>query len=157
NDRTYFNFNATLVQPAQVSTLAQLNAYDAVVIGNNGYVSGDPFDNAAFTAALRQWVEAGHGLVAPRVTVYGAGASSGTPVADIDAIVPVDTSGVSPLIRRTNLVPGGVYSPVTAEVPSFPMSDFVEYAEGGVDSGAMVLATMRGQPTVVTGRPGGVG
>src|SRR5438876_12315062 len=59
-----------------------MRAVHVAVVG--GYASARaPFDNAAFTAALRSWVEAGGGLVATGWTVYAAGPNTGTPIADI--------------------------------------------------------------------------
>src|SRR5262245_41137969 len=97
NNDTYFDFTAVLVQASEVDTAAELAAYDAVVIGNNGYDTGDPFDNAAFTAALRTWVEGGGGVVMSGWGVAGAGTwpGSSNPIPDIDAIIPVNTSGNS--------------------------------------------------------------
>src|SRR5687767_8892396 len=73
NNDTYFDFQATMVLPGAVDTVAELNAYDAVVIGNHGSGQGDPFDNAAFTGALKAWVEAGGGVVMTGWGIAGAG------------------------------------------------------------------------------------
>src|SRR5262249_17161764 len=70
NDDTYFTSQATLLTPAQIDTLAELSAYDVVVIGNNGF-SGDNY--GAATAALRSWVTAGGGIVDTGWGVYSAG------------------------------------------------------------------------------------
>ena len=157
NDDTYFNFNATLVSPSQVDTTAKLSVYDVAVIGNGGGVNGDGFDNGAFTGALRTWVESGHGVVATGWTVYGAGpSSSGPTIANIDAIVPVNTSVPYEYYDGgSTLVPNATAHPVTVGVTTFGMSsnDFVEFSQGGVDGSATVLATTNGYPTVVVGRP----
>lgn len=92
NDQTFFDFDATLVQPFQADSVAELDAYDVVVIGGSGATSGgDAFDQIA--PALRTWVESGGGLVAVGWTVLGAGSGFGTPVPDLDAVVPVNTAG----------------------------------------------------------------
>ncbi|UUZ69432.1 Ig-like domain-containing protein [Polaromonas sp. P2-4] len=71
NDDTFFDFTATTVRPDQIDTLAELSAYDVLVIGNTGYGNGDGF--AQFASALSTWVQNGGGLVATGWTVYGAG------------------------------------------------------------------------------------
>ena len=157
NNDTYFNFNATLVSSSQVDTIAELNAFDVAVIGNSGSQYGDSFDNSAFTSALRAWVESGHGVVATGWTVYGAGpSSSGPTIANIDAIVPVNTSvSYGSYDGGSTLVPNATAHPVTVGVAAFGMNggDYVEFSPGGVDGGTTVLATTNGYPTVVVGRP----
>ena len=161
NDDTYFDFTATRVTPAQVDTAAELAPYDVVVIGNNGLPTGDPFDNAAFTGALRAWVEAGGGVVATGMTVYGA--TQGNPSPNINAIVPVNTAGGSSALNGGTVAIDGPGHPVTAGVGNFTLDyeNIIEYPNGGADAGATVLAT-RGtstQPVVVVGSvgPGGRG
>src|SRR5436305_5559718 len=93
NDDTYFDFTASLVNASQVDTAAELSAYNAVVIGSSGQgPNGDPFDNATFTAALKAWVQGGGGVVMSGPGVFGAGTGTGTPIPDIDAVIPVNTS-----------------------------------------------------------------
>ena len=159
NNDTYFDFNATLVTASAVDTVAELNSYKAVVIGNSGTTNGDPFDNAVFTSALKSWVQAGGGLVATGFLIYGAGTATGTPVPDIDAIVPVTTSGSYGFVGAGGVVnPVGVTHAVTVGVSAFGISggDDAEYPATSpvVDSGATVLATVSGQPTVVAGPAG---
>lgn len=57
NNDTYFDFTATLVNSSQVDTAAELNAYNAVIIGNSG--SNSAYMDPTFASALRSWVEAG--------------------------------------------------------------------------------------------------
>jgi len=70
NNSTRFDFNATLINASQADTLAELQAYDAVVIGDEG--SG-LVDFATFAPALRSFVEAGGGVVGVGWLIYGAG------------------------------------------------------------------------------------
>jgi Ca2+-binding RTX toxin-like protein len=145
NNDTYFDFQAAMVLSAAVDTVAELNAYDVVVIGNHGSDQGDPFDNAAFTAALRTWVEGGGGVVMAGWGVTGAGTwpGSSTPIPDIDAIIPVNTSGDAFGINAATFVPNGTPHPVTAGVTSFTLvnQDYIEYPVGGADPGGTVLGT----------------
>ena len=86
NDDSYFDFTATSVTASQIDTLDELNNYDVVMM------TGDMGRSAMsqIAPALRQWVEAGHGVVGSGWTVYYAGQNTGTPVADIDAIIPIN-------------------------------------------------------------------
>ncbi|HKB05004.1 MAG TPA: cadherin domain-containing protein, partial [Gemmataceae bacterium] len=157
NDDTYFDFTAAKVTAADVDSAAELGAYNAVVIGNNGYDIGDPFDNSAFTSALRTWVESGGGVILTGWGISGAGISTGTPVANIDAIIPVDTTAETRLVHMGTVLPNATVHPVTAGVTQFTLSsqDYVEYPLGdGVDAGATVLATSSGHLAVVVGNVG---
>jgi hypothetical protein len=159
NDDTYFDFQAKLVTFDQVDTAAELDGYDVVVIGNGGSQNADAFDHAGFTTALRAWVEAGGGVVAAGWTVYGAGAGSGGPlIANIDAIVPVDTSVMYGALTGATIDPVAPH-PITDGITSFSLvgSDPVEYSPPGADPGATVLATANGTVPVVVVGPIGSG
>ena len=154
NDDTFFNFNASLVSGSQINTLAELEQFDVVVIG-------DPSSRSALQSiapALRQWVEAGGGVVGTGWLIYASGQSNGAPIADINAIIPVDTS---PFYNSFSNPPISIVDsshPVTMGVVSgfFPNTS-VEFSTNGADAGASVLATANGQPTVVVGTPGNAG
>lgn len=153
NDRTYYNFQATLAGPSQIDTLAELNAYDVVVIGNNGY-SGDNYGAAA--AALRSWVQAGGGIVETGWGVYAAGSLPSAQRADLDAIVPVNLLG-SYSYTTGQVTISATTHPITAGLSNFSSGGaYVEYptASSPVDAGATILATISGRPAVVAGSSG---
>jgi Ca2+-binding RTX toxin-like protein len=152
NDDTHFDFTATKVTAAQVDTAAELAAYDAVVIGNNGVSNGDPFGNAAFTAALRTWVEGGGGVVLTGWGIYGASTPSGPYVPDIDAITPVNVAA-GHTGSAGQIVPTATDHPVTAGVSPFTPS-LAEVALGAVDPGATLLALSGSRPAAVAGPVG---
>jgi hypothetical protein len=134
--------------------VAELNAYDVVVIGNSGFSNGDGFEQ--FAGALRSWVEAGGGVVMTGWGVFGAGTGSGTPVPDINVVIPVNTAGSYGYFSGgSQIVPNGTPHPVTDGVAAFTLSgnDYAEYPATNpqVDPGATVLATTGSQPTVVVG------
>jgi hypothetical protein len=163
NNDTFFDFNASLVNSSQVDTLAELNAFDVVIIGDNGFGNPDAFSNTAFTAALRNWVEnhAG-GVVMTGWGVFGAGA--GTPPAnpDIDAIIPVNTSGghssfgapVNINIVATHPITTGL-GPNLLITSSGP-SNFVEFPTSSpqLDPGATLLGQISGQPVIAASNKG---
>src|SRR5262249_47958208 len=164
NDSTAFSFNATLVSAGLVDTVAELSAFNAVVIGSTGIgppAVADPFDNAAFTSALRTWVEAGGGVVMSGPGVWGAGSSSGPAIPDIDAIIPVNTSGASIANNIATVTINTTVHAVTSGVTSFPTApgDPPETPAGGADPGATILGTANAGPPNVVGhkrcRPGG--
>ena len=150
NDDSYFNFTATSVGATAIDTLAELNNYDVVVIG-------DQSNRAALTSiapALRQWVEGGGGVVGSGWLAYAAGVETGTPIVDINAIMPVDTSS-----RTWNynalLDINSVTHPVTQEVSDFTVPYYTELPVNGVDmAGALTLASSSGYAAVVVGEPG---
>jgi uncharacterized membrane protein len=164
NDDTYFDFSATLVPPSGADTTAELDAFDVVVIGNNGFrPSGDKF--AIYQSALKSWVDSGGGAVATGYTVYGAGtgnfrSDTGTTAApDIDFVVPVNSSGGYDAYGNTqSLIFNGTPHPVVDSLSDFavPSGTVVEapYSSPQVDSGATVLATVNDQPTIVVGSYG---
>ncbi len=140
------------VSAYNIDTLAELNNDDVVVMGT----SQSKPDLNAMAPALRQWVEAGHGVVATGWSVYYAGvSSSGGAVSDIDAIVPIMLTGsyqynYYPTVTITNS-----NHPVTYGVSSFSNNyNYAEYSSSGADVGATVLGTVDGYPAVIDGNPG---
>jgi hypothetical protein len=91
NDNTHgFGFTATLVQPTDLDTTAELDAYDVVVLGADG-INADSFPIIA--PALRNWVENRDGGVVG-VGFAAFGIRNGL-VDDLDAILPVAIIGSS--------------------------------------------------------------
>jgi hypothetical protein len=101
---------------------------------------------------LRQWVEQGGGLVASAPIVEMAGQNYGTPLYEINAIVPVDTTAqYSATYPALNLQVTDGSHPVTLGVNNF----YVEGIEiASPDAGATVLATYGGHAAVVVAEPG---
>lgn len=153
NDDSYYNFTATSVSASQIDTLAELDNYDVVVIG--AFQSKSSM--FAIAPALRQWVEAGNGLVTTGWGVYYGGTSSGGGVpADLDAVVPVQLTGsygynFNPTVDITNDA-----HPVTRGISDFSAtSSYVEWSNAGADPGTTVLGTTNGNASVVVATPGG--
>ncbi|QDU49638.1 PKD domain-containing protein [Gimesia panareensis] len=161
NDDTYYDFTATLVQPTDIDTLGELEAYDTVVIGGSGQTGYDIGQFELFQTPLRAWAMAGGGVVMTGWGVRQAGSSTGAIHPDINAVVPVNTdaysAGISSGTVQIDLyeVNGGQH-PVTQGVNWFTLhpGDYIEYSTGGIDPGAGVLATTNNQATVVAGSVG---
>ncbi|MBU1666575.1 MAG: pre-peptidase C-terminal domain-containing protein, partial [Gammaproteobacteria bacterium] len=152
NDDSYYDFTAIRVSPTDIDTLGELNNYDVVLLGARQSTDGTVENTMA--AALRAWVEAGHGVVETGWGVYYDGLNTPPVDANIDAIVPINLNtsrsySYSPTITITN---DG--HPVTAGVTSFSgSSKYAEWGTAGIDSGASTLATVSGYPAVVVGTP----
>ncbi|MDO8208319.1 MAG: pre-peptidase C-terminal domain-containing protein, partial [Gallionella sp.] len=151
NDDTYRDFTATSVTASQIDTLAELDGYDAVVLGQN-----ENFN--LMGPALRQWVEAGHGVVGTGWLAHYAGPSWGTWNADIDAVVPINLNAYPSYTYGNPTVSVSDNShPVTDGVISFTSSNYygyIEYSSIAADSGASVLGNVYGSPAIVVGAAG---
>ncbi|MEW5770787.1 MAG: Ig-like domain-containing protein [Pseudomonadota bacterium] len=151
NDDTWFDFNATLVAPTGVDTLAELSAYDAVVIGGSGNFSNQ---FATFAPVLRAYVEGGGGLVTTGWGVYASGGLSGQTDIDFDAVVPVSTAGYSYFGSGT-VTPTGTHA-IVAGVSAFSTGVYIEFPSSGKDTDASALA-MVGSTTVAAVKDLGLG
>lgn len=154
-DSTAFNFVVTQVDPTQVDTIAELQAYDVVVTGNTGFIGSDPFGNATFVSALKSWVSTGGGLVTTGFVLWGTVNASAAVRADLDAIIPINVTGQGQNSNAT-ITPNSISHPVTAGVSSFATTTLSEYPSSSpqLDAGAVVLGTANGQPEIVVGKPG---
>ncbi|MEO2197158.1 MAG: hypothetical protein ABGY72_13840, partial [bacterium] len=146
NDDTYYDFDATLVQPSDIDSPDELNDYQVVVIGGSGNDTGE---FSGFQTPLRNWVEAGGGLV---MTGWGVYAAGGSGYSDLDAVVPVDLSALYSYITagQVSIIQS---HPITDGVGNFSLSTgaFVEYSQGGPQG--TVLVTTNGEATVVVDEP----
>ena len=145
NDDTFFDFQAVAVNGNQIDTLEELNAYDVVVIGDNSREG----ELATFAPALRAWVEAGGGVVGTGWLVYSAGNSTGVPMSDIDAIIPVNTTVYYNYVYAPTLSILDSSHPITQGLANFSVGTYVEFSSAGIDGGSSVLATASGQAAVV--------
>ena len=151
NNDSFFNFTASSVNLTQIDTLAELASYDVVMLGDSN-TSHAQLQSMA--PVLRQWVEAGGGVVGTGWLIYSVGVSTGTPIADMDAIFPVNTNPAYAFTSGVTLTIGDNTHPVTSGVTSFLVNDNVEYSTLGTDPGATILATASGRAAVVVGQAG---
>ena len=151
NDDTYFNFSAQWVSASQIDTVAELDAFNVVVLGD--YQNLNAYRQIA--PALKQWVESGRGgVVATGWTVYAAGAGNGT-VADLEEILPVNLNGSYNYFYSPTVVIEDPSHPMVAGLPSsFVIPEYVEFSNAGINPGADVIAAVNGTPVVVAGHPG---
>lgn len=136
NDDTFYDFNATLLTESQADTLAELSAYDVVVIGNSG---AGGINYAAFQSALRSFVEGGGGVVSTGYLVDWT-SEAGEP--DLAAIVPVNLNNTLLAGGPSTITINATAHPVTAGVSTFSTNSlFVEGSAVGPDAGSTTLAT----------------
>jgi uncharacterized membrane protein len=154
NGDTLFQFSATLVNPADVATTAQLNAYNAVVVGGSGFTSNGGYDT--YAAALSSWAQGGGGLVMTGWGGFANTGDSGATVTDMNAILPITVgSGSIALPGSQLIVPNATVHPVTAGIASFTdNSNNIEIPNAGLNSGATALATTLSHDVVVVRQPG---
>jgi hypothetical protein len=116
NTDVNFAINAQQVQLGQIDSLEELKQFDVVFIG----AYDTHYDLQTLAPTLRQWVEAGGGLIASAPIVQMAGQNYGTPIYDIDSIVPVDTTpDQSSSWQYNNLTISDDSHPITQGVNDF--------------------------------------
>lgn len=141
NDDTYFDFSATLVNPADIATAGQLSAYDVVVMGGSGFTTLGGYDT--FAAALQTWVEGGGGVVMTGWGIFANISSSVATTSQLNAILPVvldnsyDFQGSPPF----TITPNATVHPVTAGVTPFSDgSNDIEFPPAGFEGSSIILA-----------------
>lgn len=152
NDDTYYDFTATVVDQTSVDSLAELQAYDAVLLGGSG-ASSPPYSDT-FSAALRAYVEAGGGLVMTGWGLYSLNFSSSTTLANIDAISPINfVSGNQYFYSPPFTVsPISGSHPIVSGVTSFSdSSNNIEFSSGGLNPGATAILKASGGSTEPSG------
>jgi hypothetical protein len=123
NDDTFFDFQATVVTAGQIDSLAELDDYDVVVIGDSGFNNNDMTD--AMATALRDWAQStGGGVVSVGWIDFAVGQGSVTRDAILDEVMPIDGYP-----GTVNNFCGGPPSTVQIVVSNHPvtegLSDFV--------------------------------
>jgi hypothetical protein len=153
NDDTFFDFTATVVSAGQIDTIAELGAFDVVLLGDSG--NNDSDWTAAMAAALRTWVEAGHGAV---FTGWGnLFTNVGDPWnADLEAIFPTQngpsTNEFTDITDEISFVngPHPVTDALTDFAPTLSMTPgdpcCIEVNTLPAETGDTVLATGGGNP-----------
>lgn len=148
-DDSYFDFEPVLVNASQIDTVEELSQYDVVVIGDQSSRS----QLVTIAPALRAWVEAGGGVVGTGWLVYAAGSTTGTPINDINAIIPVRLNTSYSWNFNGTLAVVDSSHPVTQGVENFTAT-YIENSALGAEPWAQILATTGGRATAVVGEPG---
>ncbi len=141
NDNTWgYGFNAVILNPGDVDTLAECQAYDCLIFGDAGY-NDDGYTPQMFSA-VKQYLQGGGGVVTTGFYIYSNGGQGGT---DIDFITPANITNYYTYHGNAavSIVNGG--HPVTQGVSNFGPSGFAaEHPNAGGDGGATLLANIDG-------------
>lgn len=146
NDSTVFNFDAVRVEAGDLTTAADLAAFDVIVTGGVSELR----DADGLGALLRDYVESGGGLVIVGDAPSRSGASTSLPAAtDLDAVSPIYLSSA-----REN-APGDIQildtdHPITAGLTTVSPNYYTAGTRRGAvgKPGAVVLGRSSGIDTV---------
>ena len=155
NDDTYFDFTATGFKVLDYATKAAwdsvLAGYDVVVIGGSGFsIGADNADSPVF-ASLKDFANAGHGVVSTGWYSFTLGRTTGSQTANADYISPVASSGGSYAFFSANDSFGVDSShPITDGVSSITVGSGNAFWERAfaVDANATVLASSSGSAAI---------
>jgi hypothetical protein len=143
NDDSYFDFTATAIGAGEADTLAELLAYDVVVLGDSG-TRANGYTEQMFDA-MRQYLTAGRGIVTVGWYNFATDPYVGQQALDADFITPFSdgpyrfTSG-NPTIQIL------AQHPITDEIGNFAISPSLTEWASALDSGATLLGDVAGQP-----------
>lgn len=165
NDDTWADFTATKVSATDIDSLAELAAYDVVILGDSGNRNHDW--TAAMSSALRDWVQAGGAAVLVGWGNYGMNTSS--PVFDpLDEIFPTqniastndfdDTASIMTIVQPTHPIFTGLTdfsfpSGCCTEINPLPLEtgdqELARFNSGSPDSGTAVAIKQAGNGVTV--------
>lgn len=144
-DSATWAIETALVTGLQVDTLEKLSAYDVVVTGNPGSTYyNERF--SAYGAALAEWVTAGGALVMTGYGLIGFDNENDATKAAWDSVLPVDVFGGDGRSSAAYTV-GGVDHPILDGVGAGVNLGYAEYARGGLNDGAILLAGTLARPS----------
>ncbi len=145
NDDTFFDFSATLLTEAEITSASALAAYDVVVLGGSGHSTTEY--SAATLAAVKAFMKAGHGVVNTGWARYAQVHHSGQALQDADFITPVVANNSYDYVSSATVNMSSTAHAITKNVGSIAVGS--SYAEiGTLDAGATSLATANGKVVV---------
>jgi ELWxxDGT repeat protein len=149
NDDSWFDFSATLVTAEELDTAAELAAFDVIVLGDSGAGSGEGALFNAIAPNLAAWVQAGGGLVMTGWGVYGTASASAETRDVLNSVLPVVVPSQG-FAHQGTVAPNTTAHPVTDGVSAFTLgnNNYIEFPNGGAQSGAQILATTNGAASV---------
>lgn len=142
NDDSFFDFSATLLSGAAVTTAADLQGYDVVLMGGSGNSTIEY--NGATLAAVADFMKAGHGVVSTSWSRFGAISQSGSVKANADLINPVQLDNSYTYGSGTTFVVTDASHAITKGVSNIAIGGCCGET-GLLDSGAIGLATIDGR------------
>ncbi len=139
NDSSVFSFNATAITADAADTLAELMAYDAVILGESGY-SDNGYTPAMFSA-LTAYMQQGGGVLTTGWYLY----YSGFP-AEADITTPVGLNSASYASQGGVVDILGVAHDITAGLDDFAFSGYYLPYGVSLDPGSVQLGAIIGTP-----------
>lgn len=141
NDNTWFTFNASAIGAGDADTLAELMQYDVVVLGdsgnrNNGYTE-------QMFAALRQYLDAGGGIVTVGWYNFATDVYTGQQALDADYITPFADAGYQFTSGNPTINILGSHA-ITDGINSFQISPNLTERAGALDANATLLGSVDG-------------
>jgi MYXO-CTERM domain-containing protein len=139
NNDTFFDFTASVLTAGQADTLAELQAYDVVVLGSSGFGDDNGYTDQMM-AAMRQYLDAGGGIVTVGWWNYATDFMVGQKALDADYISPI-ADGTYDFEQNPGTIDiFNIAHPITAGISDFNFTaNFTEY-ESAVDGNATALA-----------------
>jgi hypothetical protein len=142
NDDTFFDFSASVISTIQADTLAELLAYDVVVLGGSGNSTSEY--SSATLAAVRSFLEAGHGVVTAGWYIFSVIGTTGQAESDADAITPIVNTPNNVFSNGGSLHITNTSSPITQGVSDIPVSGCCIEVGHQIDVGATLLGHTTG-------------
>jgi len=143
DDSTAFTMDADAINVRAVGTQAQwadlLAGYDAVVLGDNG-TGMDYNSSGTLFSALRDFVDAGGGVVTAGWFAFDLQGLTGTTRTNADYITPISAQIYQYARTGTAVTILDSTHPITDGVTSYRVNPTAHELAGGVDAGATVLA-----------------
>jgi hypothetical protein len=148
NDDTYFNFDATLLSAADVDTLGEAQQYDVLVIGGSGF-GLDPDYGASMWAAMRQYVDAGGGVVSVGWFNYLTDQLGGQSALDADYVSPIAAGGYSFQSGNPTVTLVNGPHPITDGLGNFQITPSLTETSVTNDATSLLLGTANGQAVIL--------
>ena len=146
-DSTAFSIDADPISAKAFTTQDQWAAlienYDVVVLGDSG--TGMDYGATPLFPALRDFVDAGGGVVTSGWFAYIFPTLSGTARSDADYITPIGTQTYKYAAKNSTITIVDPSHPITDGIASYKVNATVHELAGGVDADATVLAAERRQ------------
>lgn len=145
NNDTYFDFSASLLNGASITSASALMDYDVVVLGGSGNSTLEY--TAATLSAVKAFMQAGNGVVNTGWARFSAMSHSGQGLQDADFIGPVVANSSYDYVSSGTVDMSNTAHAITKNVGSISVgSCCVE--TGTLDAGATSLATINGKTAV---------
>ena len=148
NDDTFFDFTTVVIGANDADSLAELSAYDAVILGDSGH-SNNGYTAAMF-AAVRSFMDNGGGVISVGWYNYATDFYTGQQALDADYVTPIADASYNYKVSPGYVDVLSTAHPITAGISDFLFSSpFVEYGTT-IDGNATKLGSVVGTSAATT-------